>query len=176
MGEAANIVLIGMPGVGKSTVGVLLAKATSRAFIDTDVVLQARAGRRLQAIIEAEGLDGFRAMEERAVLALDCRGHVVATGGSVVYSPRAMRHLKASGFTVHLHLPLPLLARRLTDLDARGVVIGSGQTLAELFAERLPLYRRWADTSIDCTGLSHEQVVEAISDRLGPWLERQTKE
>ncbi|MFW6163663.1 MAG: shikimate kinase [Planctomycetota bacterium] len=172
MSDAPNIVLIGMPAVGKSTVGVLLAKATSRAFIDTDVVLQARAGRRLQAIIEAEGLGGFRAMEERAVLALDCRSHVIATGGSVVYSPRAMRHLKASGFVVHLHLPLPVLERRLTDLGSRGVVMAPGESLRELFAERQPLYERWADTTIDCADLGHEAVVAAILERLDAWLEQ----
>ena len=163
-----NIILIGMPGVGKSTVGVLLAKATGRNFIDTDVVLQALECRRLQAILDAEGTAAFRRIERAAVLSLDLRGHVVATGGSVVYSDDAMRHLKATGPAVHLELALPLLERRLTDLDVRGVVMEPGQTLAELYDERMGLYRRWADATIDCAGKTHEQIVEEILRALDP--------
>lgn len=162
-----NIVLIGMPGVGKSTVGVLLAKVTSRSFLDTDVLIQSRERRRLQNILDAEGTSAFRAMEERHILSLDCHGHVIATGGSVVYSDRAMAHLKAAGIVVHLALPLPLLVRRLTDLDSRGVVMGPRQTLRDLYEERRPLYEKYADVTVQCEGRTHEQVVDAVARAVG---------
>ena len=157
-----NIILIGMPGVGKSTVGVLLAKALSRDFVDTDVLMQAVEGRRLQEIIDAEGLDNFLALEELHVLGLNLHGTVIATGGSVVYSDPAMTHLKKHGQIVYLRLPLPDLEARITDMDSRGVVIAPWQTLADLNHERLPLYEHFADITIDCAGLSHGQVVLAI--------------
>jgi len=162
MREEWNIVLIGMPGVGKSTVGVLLAKTTSRPFIDTDVQIQAEEGKRLQEILDAAGTAEFRRIEEQYMLSLDCRGHVIATGGSVVYSTPAMDHLKRSGVVIHLDLPLVLIEQRLTNLDSRGVVMERNQTLADLFEERLPLYERWADVTVDCQGLTHEQVVDTI--------------
>ena len=160
--DDTNIVLIGMPGAGKSTVGVLLAKALSRSFIDTDVHIQAREGARLQHIIDTRGLDVFRGVEEKHILSLNCRGHVIATGGSVVYSARAMAHLRAHGVTVHMALPLAELERRVTNLDSRGVVIGPGQSFADLYEERQPLYVRYADVSVDCAGITHEQTVARI--------------
>ncbi len=163
MNDERNLVLIGMPGVGKSTVGVLLAKALSRSFVDTDVYLQAREGRRLQDIIDTEGLDRFRAIEEAYILSLDCRGHVVATGGSVVYSERAMAHLRRSGLIVYLYLPLEPLYARVTNLDSRGVVMAPDQTFADLFDERQPLYARYGDLTIDCTGLNHDEAVAVIA-------------
>ncbi len=157
-----NVILIGMPGAGKSTVGVLLAKALSRDFIDTDLVIQARAGRRLQEILDSEGLEAFRAIEESAVLSLAPRGCVVATGGSVVYSEAAMRHLKRRGVAVYLALPVEALRARLANLATRGVAMAPGLTLESLFEEREPLYRRHADATVDCRGLDHERVVEAV--------------
>ncbi len=163
-----NIVLIGMAGAGKSTVGVLLAKAMSRAFIDTDLVIQAAEGRRLQDILDGEGVEAFRRIEEKHLLALCAQGAVIATGGSVVYSAAAMAHLKAAGAVVHLYLPAEVLEARVTNLDSRGVVMAPGQTFAEVYRERRPLYERWADITIDCTGLRHEDVVQ----RIGAALER----
>lgn len=163
MDNERNVVLIGMPGVGKSTVGVLLAKALSCSFVDTDVYLQAREGRRLQDIIDTDGLDRFTATEESYILSLDCRGHVVATGGSVVYSERAMAHLRQSGVVVYLYLPLEPLYARVTNLDSRGVVMAPGQSFADLFDERQPLYARHAELTIDCTGLNHDETVAAIA-------------
>lgn len=168
MDHLSNIILIGMPGVGKSTVGVLLAKATSRDFIDTDVLIQRLHQRRLQDIIDAEGLDAFRALEERAVLSLDVRSHVIATGGSVVYSLPAMHHLRTAGRTVYLYLPFDLLQSRVADLDGRGVVREPGQSFLDLFRSRSPLYERYADFTIDCTALTHENVVAAIQAALEP--------
>ena len=162
MTTGQNIILIGMPGAGKSTVGVLLAKALSRDFVDTDVLIQAAEGRRLQEIIDSDGLDAFLALEERHVLALKLHSAVIATGGSVVYSDPAMTHLKQHGVVVYLRLPLPHLEARITDMDSRGVVIAPWQNLADLYHERHPLYEHFADFTIDCAGLSHGQVVQAI--------------
>lgn len=162
MSTNPNIVLIGMPGAGKSTVGVLLAKALSLAFMDTDVVIQSLEGRRLQEILDAEGVDSFRRIEERHVLALRCEGHVIATGGSVVYSDAAMAHLRRGGLVVYLDVPLALLAVRLGNLPTRGVARAAGQSIESLQAEREPLYRRYADVTIACAGMSHEGVVTAV--------------
>jgi shikimate kinase len=161
-----NIVLIGMPGAGKSTVGVLLAKALSRDFLDTDVYIQAREGRTLQEIIDQDGLEFFRRIEERHVRSLKCRSSVIATGGSVVYYPAAMAHLRASGLLIHLDLGLPVLRKRLINLPTRGVVRVPGQSLAQLFAERQPLYRTYAHLAIDCSRSSHEDIVRKIVRRV----------
>ncbi|HUU21613.1 MAG TPA: shikimate kinase [Phycisphaerae bacterium] len=162
-----NIVLIGMPGVGKSTAGVLLAKATGREFIDTDVAMQVRCGRRLQEIIDADGLDVFRRIEQARILELDCRRHVIATGGSVVYSAAAMAHLKAGGPVVHLDLPLERIIERIEDLDVRGVVMEPGLTLADLHRQRHGLYQRYADLTIPCDDLTQDQVVAEVMRRIG---------
>ncbi len=158
--------LIGMPGVGKSTAGVLLAKATGRRFVDTDVLLQVRTGRHLSEILAAEGREAFLALEEAAVLDLDPRGCVVATGGSVVYSEAAMRHVAAAGPVVHLDLDLARLERRIEDLQVRGVVMAPDETLEELEAERRPLYQRWADLTVDTADRTQDQVVAEIARRL----------
>jgi len=156
-----------MPGVGKSTLGVLLAKASGRDFIDTDVRIQAREGRALQDIIDTDGVAVFRRIEERAVRELQCNATVVSTGGSVVYSPPAMQHLRTLGTIVHLALPLPLLRSRLQDFGTRGVVMQPGQSLEDLFAERDPLYRRYADVTVDCSGKRHEEAVGEILKKIG---------
>ena len=166
MNVDTNLVLIGMPGVGKSTVGVLLAKATSRDFLDTDVYIQAKEGRSLQEIIDREGTEAFCRLEERHVLSLICRSCVIATGGSVVYHATAMRHLGSSGIIIHLDLDLPALERRLTNLDSRGVVMTPGQTFSYLFAERQALYRKYAQYTIPCGNRTHEEIVGEITRRL----------
>lgn len=163
-----NIVLIGMPWSGKSTVGVLLAKRLSRGFVDTDVRIQAAERRRLQQIIGADGLDAFRRLEEQYILGLDCRGAVIATGGSVVYSAPAMAHLKQTGVCVYLELPLGTLQERADSVDSRGLVRAPGQTLEDLYRERRPLYQRYADIALPCEGLGHDAVAEAICARLSP--------
>jgi len=168
----ANIVLIGMPGAGKSTVGVLLAKALSRDFLDTDVYIQAKQGRTLQEIIDQDGLPAFCRIEERHVRSLKCRTSVIATGGSVVYSPAAMARLQASGIIIHLDLDLAALGKRLTDLSSRGVVMAPEQTLPQLFAEREPLYRKYADLTIDCAGCTHEEIVAMVVRRLSRFAPR----
>jgi len=162
-----NVVLIGMPGAGKSTCGVLLAKGTGRPFIDTDVWIQSLEGCRLQEIIDGRGLAAMRAVEEQRVLELDVRGHVVATGGSVVYSEPAMRHLKEGGEVVFLQVGVGVLHERLGDAAERGIVRAPGQSFDDLYTERLPLYRRYADHTIDCNGLDHEAVVERVLQVMG---------
>ena len=136
-----NIVLIGMPGAGNSTVGVLLAKVMCRDFIDTDVSIQSKENRSLQEIIDTLGTDSFRRIEERYVASLLCHRTIIATGGSVVYSEPAMAHLKDSGIICHLFLPLEHLEKRLTNFRERGVVRRPGQDLFDLFHERISLYR-----------------------------------
>jgi shikimate kinase len=166
VGAHRNVVLIGMPGVGKSTVGVLLAKATGRDFVDTDVWIQAREGAGLPELLARHGRAGFLALEERHVLALDAENAVIATGGSVVYGERAMAHLRARGTLVHLALPLEALAARLGSLAARGVVIDPGQDLAVLYADRMPLYRRFAERTVEAAGLGHEAVLVRLLEAL----------
>jgi len=157
-----NIILIGMPGVGKSTVGVLLAKRLGLSFVDTDILIQVREGRSLQAIIQAHGADQFCRIEENHILSLAPASHVIAPGGSVVYSPRAMAHLKANGIAVHLDIAVERLKRRLDDVDARGSFIAPGQTIEGLFAERHPLYLRYADATIVTDGLMPDLVMKEI--------------
>lgn len=166
IGPETNIVLIGMPGVGKSTIGVLLAKATSRAFIDTDVYIQSREKRRLQDLLDAGGRRAFCRLESRHIRSLRLKRHVIATGGSAVYSPSAMRHLKRGGVVVLLDLPCAELERRLKNMDARGVVMEKGQTVCALYAEREPLYRKYADVVVECAELGHEQVASRIMARV----------
>ena len=162
MHAKSNIVLIGMPGAGKSTVGVLLAKALSRSFVDTDLVVQSAEGQRLQEIIDSKGLDYFRALEERLVLAIAPRNAVIATGGSVPESENAMSHLKASGVVVYLELPLDIILDRITNMDSRGIAIGPGESFETLYAERTPLYERFAEARVPCAGLGHEATVRAV--------------
>ena len=162
----SNIVLIGMPGCGKSTVGVLLAKALGMAFVDTDVVLQANEGRMLQDIINEIGVDGFLEKEEQAILGLECENTVVATGGSVVYGNRAMEHLHQNGTVIYIRLPYAEIERRLSNLATRGVTLREGQTLEMLYHERIPLYEREADIVFDADGSNLDQTVAALARRI----------
>lgn len=161
-----NVVLIGMPGVGKSTVGVLLAKALGRYFLDTDVFIQAIQERSLQDIIDKEGLAAFCRIEEDYVLCIDLTSAVIATGGSVVYSREAMRHLTARGVLVHLDLPVEEIERRIRNLQTRGVVMEPGQNVRGIYEQRQDLYRRYAQITVDCTDKNHDQVVTEIINRL----------
>jgi shikimate kinase len=161
-----GVVLIGMPGVGKSTVGVLLAKRLGLDFLDSDVFIQSREGRQLWEIIQQESHTGFCSIEERHVLSLSPFGCVIATGGSVVYSESAMAHLRSGGRIVHLDLAPDILHRRLENMDARGVVRAPGQTVADLYRERNPLYCRYEEFRIDCGTMTPDEVVAAIARQL----------
>jgi len=166
MEKGKNIVLIGMPGAGKSTVGVLLAKATGRYFLDTDVFIQAAEGRNLCDLINQKGLEGFCRIERQYAECVDIENAVIATGGSVVYYDSAMRHLKENGVIVYLEIGLEELAKRLTDMSGRGVVIDPGMTLTGLYEKRRPLYEKYADVTIHTAGLTHEQTVGEILKNL----------
>ena len=162
--DKANIILVGMPGSGKSTVGVILAKLLSRSFIDTDILIQASEQRALQDIVDREGYMALRRIEERILLSLDCKAHVIATGGSAVYSQSGMEKLRANGIVVYLQVDLPTLESRVRDFTTRGLAKRPDQTFADLFQERTSLYSQYADLAIDCSGFTHEQVCARIID------------
>ena len=166
-----NIVLIGMPGCGKSTVGVLLAKAVGKAFIDTDVVLQAKEGRKLQAMINDIGIEAFLRKEQDAILSLQCSDTVIATGGSVIYGNDAMKHLHNNGIVVYIRLPYSVIERRLSNLATRGVTLRDGQTLLDLYNERIPLYEASADVICDASGYEIEQTVSRIMELVNAYVE-----
>lgn len=164
--KATNVILIGMPGVGKSTVGVILAKHLGFDFLDTDLVIQRREGKRLQALILQHGMEGFKDLEARQLQLVTADKTVIATGGSVVYRNQAMAHLKGLGRIVHLDLGLEPLQKRLESLDERGVVRLPGQSIAAIYAERLPLYRRYAQITITTDHLMPDEVAKAIREAL----------
>ncbi len=161
-----NIILIGMPGAGKSTVGVVLAKKLGYVFMDSDLVIQSKEGKLLHEIISEKGVEGFWKVEEQVNAAIDTDRTVIATGGSVVYGPRAMEHLHDIGTVVYLKLSLKAIADRLGDLNERGVTLKEGQDLQGLYEERVPLYEKYADVTIDCENLQIREVVDAVSRRL----------
>jgi shikimate kinase len=163
----SNIILIGMPGSGKSTVGVILAKLAGRGFIDTDILIQTATERSLQDIVDTDGQMALRRIEEEILMGISCREHVIATGGSAVYSDRAMAHLRSDGVIVFLEADIAILQSRVNDFTTRGLAKQAGQTFADLFAERAPLYARYADITINCSGLTHEEVCVRIIDELG---------
>lgn len=164
------VVLIGMPGAGKSTVGVLLAKRLGMGFVDTDLLIQERAGRRLQQILDADGWRELRRLEEESIVALKpAAPAVVATGGSAVYSARAMRRLRELGVLVHLKAGLGVLSARIDDYDRRGIANPLDQGFEEIFRERTPLYERAADLTVEVDDLTQEEAARAVGAALqGP--------
>ena len=158
-----TIVLIGMPGCGKSTVGVLLAKTLLMDFVDTDLVLQNRYGKSLCEIMQDGGVEAFKRKENQVLSQLSCENCVVATGGSAVYGKDAMEHLGLQGRIVYLKLPTQELVSRIENITTRGIAMKKGGTIEELYTERAPLYERYADVTIDCTGLKAEQCVQRIA-------------
>lgn len=170
MGKGAasgnNIVLIGMPGAGKSTVGVVLAKHLGCRFVDSDIVIQEKTGLLLHEIIEKQGLDGFLKVENEINAALEARRSIIATGGSVIYGKEAMRHLKVMGKVVYLKLSYQSIERRLGDLNERGVAVREGQSLLDLYNERVPYYEQYADIILDCEDKMIQDIVAEIKERL----------
>ncbi|MFC1489441.1 shikimate kinase [Thermodesulfobacteriota bacterium] len=163
----SNIVLIGMPGSGKSTVGIILAKIISRDFVDTDVIIQISQGRSLQDIVNMEGHMALRQIEEDILLNLKCFNHVIATGGSVVYSDSAMKYLKSQGVIVFLDVDLPILKSRIHNFETRGLAKRPDQTFEDLYEERCDLYKKYADITIDCDNRKQEEVCAIIIDEYG---------
>ena len=163
---ARNPILIGMPAAGKSTVGVLLAKKLGVPFVDTDILIQTGEGCLLQEIIAEHGIVGFRAIEENHLLQVPPDCGVVATGGSAVYSQKAMGHLRSLGPVVYLYIGLAALKERLGSLDERGVLRTPGQTIDRLYAERSPLYEKYANITVSTGDVTPDQVVRAVLERL----------
>ena len=159
-----NLILIGMPGCGKSTVGVILAKTLGMGFVDTDLIIQQRRKSTLQRLIDTYGLDKFREFEEQALLSVtDKTDTVIATGGSAVFCSHGIERLKENGMCVYFDLPIEELKRRLKNIKTRGIACRKGESLEEIFAEREPLYKKYADITLECSGLTMEQMVEAAS-------------
>lgn len=161
-----NIVLIGMPGVGKSTIGVILAKILGYQFIDADLVIQEKHGKLLKEIIDERGVDGFVQVENDVNKSLNPTKAVIATGGSVVYGKEAMEHLSEIATVIYLELELPALTRRLGNLKQRGVVLKDGQTLKDIYNERIPLYNKYADIIVNEHRCTIEKTVEKIVEEL----------
>ena len=162
-----NIILIGMPGAGKSTIGVLLAKSMLMDFVDTDLLIQKKCAESLCGIIAAKGIDEFLKIENDVICENDFENSVVATGGSAVYGEEAMAKLRADGVAVYLKLSPEELVRRIDNIHTRGIAMKEGTSIADLYAERAPLYEKYADITVECEGLTPEQCVEAIAEEIG---------
>lgn len=164
--DMKNIVLIGMPGVGKSTAGVVLAKVLGYEFIDADLIIQQQEGKLLREIIAEVGTDGFIEVENRVNSQIEVEKSVIATGGSVVYGKEAMQHLREIGTVVYLKVSYDILEKRLHDIKGRGVVLKDGQDLCGLYEERVPLYEKYADITVCEDNLNVEQTIEKITEQL----------
>lgn len=161
-----NLILIGMPGSGKSTVGVVLAKALGLRFLDVDLVIQEREGALLQELIDGWGVEAFLDLERDAILSLDCRGTVVAPGGSCVCREESIAQMRRLGTVVYLQLPLEDVAGRIRNLASRGIALAPGQTLADVYRIRVPLYERCAHITVPAGGQSLAETVEAVKQAL----------
>lgn len=164
-----NIVLIGMPGAGKSTVGVVAAKRLGYRFVDSDLVIQETYGKLLHELIAENGVEGFWKLENEVNTSLQLKKAVIATGGSVCYETEAMEHLRNTGIVVYLSLSFEALKERLGDLNARGVTMREGQSLLDLYKERLPLYEKYAHITIDCEGKQLREVVYELCDEVAQY-------
>lgn len=173
MAEKSNVVLIGMPGSGKSTLGIVLAKIINKDFLDADIVIQNQCDKTLQKLIDAMGPDGFIEVENQILSGLTAENTVIATGGSAVYSDEAMQHLAEIGTVVYLKISYEQLVNRLSDLQERGVVLkgGIGMSLRELYDERLPLYEKYAGITVDVDDLT----ITAAARKVAAALEREGK-
>ncbi len=161
-----NIVLIGMPGVGKSTTGVVLAKNLGMSFIDSDLVIQEQKGKKLHELIEEHGLDGFLEIEEQVNCSISPRSAIISTGGSAVYSAAAMDHFNQIAIICYLKLSYEGIQERLGDLAERGVVLREGQTLKSLYDERTPLYEKYANLTVECENKNIREIVMELAKRL----------
>lgn len=166
-GQMENVTLIGMPGSGKSTVGVVLAKTLGFSFLDVDLVIQERQGKLLQTLLNELGTEKFLDLEGATIRSLSPKSTVLAPGGSCVLRQDAMEHLKSLGKVVYLRLDLPALEGRIHNLTTRGIAFGPGQTLRDVYAQRAPLYARYADVTVDADGQTLERTLAAVQAALG---------
>lgn len=166
-----NIILIGMPGVGKSTLGVVLAKVLGFQFIDADLLIQEQERKKLHQIIKEVGINGFMKIENQVNASIEAERSVIATGGSVVYCRQAMSHLKEIGTVVYLKVSLSTLEKRLGNLKRRGVILKKGQTLKDLYEERVPLYEKYADVVVDEKGRDLEECLQLLLEKLDTEVE-----
>jgi shikimate kinase len=162
----SNVTLIGMPGAGKSTTGIILAKCLSYNFVDTDVVIQTRRQKSLQQIMNESGYLQLRKIEEEEILALDVEKHVIATGGSAVYSEKAMNHLQDMSTIIFLEVDFETIRKRIRNFETRGIAKAKTQTFRDLFDERQVLYKRYANMVIDCNRKTQDEVAERIAREL----------
>ncbi len=164
--DMKNIVLIGMPGAGKSTIGVILAKSLLLDFCDTDLSIQKSTCKSLSQIINEEGIDSFIELEEKVICNEAFAGCVVATGGSAVYGKRAMRKLKDNGIIVYLKVSPEELQSRIKNIHTRGIAMKKGTTISALYEERAPLYEKYADITVECDGKTAEECVDLIVNKI----------
>lgn len=162
-----NIVLIGMPGCGKSTVGVFLAKIVGYNFIDSDLLIQSREGKKLYEIIDEKGIDVFNQIENEVNASIEAKNTVIATGGSVIYGKEAMEHLRTIGTVVYLYVTPEELTARIDNFATRGISIREGQSFEQLYNERAPLYEKYCDIKVDCTKASLSKNAFQIARMLG---------
>lgn len=163
MSKGKNIILIGMPGAGKSTIGVLLAKSMLMDFTDTDLLIQRKYSAALCEIIAQKGIEEFLRIENDVICATEFYNCVIATGGSAVYGEQAMDKLRADGKVVYLKVGAEELKKRINNIHTRGIAMKEGTSIAELYAERAPLYEKYADITVDCASLTPEECVDEIS-------------
>lgn len=157
-----NIVLIGMPGAGKSTVGVLLAKALSYDFMDTDLIIQKKTGKKLYETIKEQGMDEFLVIENDAIKEIDTDKTIIATGGSAIFGKEAMAHLSKIATIVYIKLSCEEILRRVKNIKTRGIAMKAGKTLEDVYYERIPLYEKYADIVVECDNMTIEDSVESI--------------
>ena len=167
MGKKTNITLIGMPASGKSSVGVVLAKRLGKKFVDTDIVIQEKYGKLLKELIEEHGDEGFREIEDEVNAGLDLDNSIISPGGSVVYGEKAMQHLKEISVIIYLELSYTAIKSRLGDLRERGITLKEGQSLKDLYLERVPLYEKYADITVNEMKKSLAKTIDEICERLG---------
>ena len=161
-----NIVLIGMPGAGKSTIGVLLAKSLNYDFLDADLLIQKQYDKKLYEIINEVGIDEFLNIEDNVISNIDRSGTVIATGGSAVYGKNAMKHLKENGLVVYLKLSCVEIINRISNITTRGIAMKKGKTIFDIYEERVPLYELYADIIIDAENLNIEETVSKVVEEI----------
>lgn len=161
-----NIVLIGMPSSGKSTVGVILAKTLGMGFLDTDLTIQQREGELLQTLIDNHGMKRFLEMEEEAILSVHPENTVIATGGSAVFGDKAMEYLQSVGTVVYLELDFAELERRLHNIKTRGIAAEKGESLLDIYNKRIPIYKKWAQITVNSVGKTVEETVADIIEKI----------